>query len=158
MFSNRLSAVTIKGFTLLEMLIVIAIISILAAVAIPSYQNHLNKAKFIEVILATAPYKTAIASCALQEGMITHCTNSGNGAGQYGIPPEINNSTNVHSYIKSILVNPIDATHVQIAASSQHIGGDNISYSYLLDGEYQSNGQIIWIKDESSSCIAHGIC
>lgn len=146
------------GFTLLEMLIVIAIIGILAALAIPTYQSYLNKTKFTEIILATVPYKTAIASCALQEGMITNCVNSTDGTGQYGIPPAINNSPNIHSYIKSITVIPIDANHVQIAASSQHIGSDNISYTYLLDGEYQSNGQIIWTKDENSSCIAHGLC
>ncbi len=146
------------GFTLLEMLIVIAIISVLAAIAIPTYQNHLNKAKFTEIILATSPYKTAVASCALQEGMITNCTNGANGVGQFGIPPAINNSTNIRSYIKTIMVNPLDANHVQIVASSQHIGSDNMSYTYLLNGEYQSNGQITWTKDNNSTCIAHGIC
>ncbi len=49
-----------KGFTLIELMIVVAIIGILAAVALPAYQNYSNRAAFSELVLAVTPLKTAV--------------------------------------------------------------------------------------------------
>jgi type IV pilus assembly protein PilA len=54
-----------RAFTLVELLAVIAILSILVAVALPAYNNYTLKSKFTEVVLATAPTKTAISACAV---------------------------------------------------------------------------------------------
>jgi type IV pilus assembly protein PilA len=50
-----------QGFTLIELMIVVAIIGVLAAVALPAYQDYTARARMAEVILAAAPCRTAIS-------------------------------------------------------------------------------------------------
>ena len=52
-----------QGFTLIELMIVVAIIGILAAVALPAYQDYTKKANFAEVNAIAAAYQTAVAVC-----------------------------------------------------------------------------------------------
>ena len=62
-----------KGFTLIELMIVIAIIGILAAIAIPQYQNYVAKSQVSRVMAETGAMKTAIETCALDGKTDENC-------------------------------------------------------------------------------------
>ena len=59
-----------KGFTLIELMIVVAIIAILAAIALPAYSDYTKKAKVSEVILAASAVRTAVSEYAAGNGAL----------------------------------------------------------------------------------------
>src|SRR3984957_6023042 len=70
-----------KGFTLIELMIVVAIIGILAAIAIPAYQNYTIRAQVTEGLSLADGWKTGISEYYAQNGTFPTCTSTTGGAG-----------------------------------------------------------------------------
>ena len=105
-----------KGFTLIELMIVVAIIGILAAVALPAYQDYTKRAKMSEVVLAASACRTAISE-ASQTGLASAPAANGFGCGEGGTA-----TAKISQYVRTIAMtaagritvtaDKIDATNI----------------------------------------------
>jgi len=140
-----------KGFTLIELMIVIAIIGILAAIAVPQYQLYTLRAKFSEVVVAVTPFKLGVEVCVVQQGLAIGGTITGCAAGNNGMPANATASGAVQS------ITVIDSG--QITAQSSASLSSTI-YSYVITPTIASSStasaSVTWAK--SGSCIAAGLC
>ncbi|MFQ1942188.1 pilin [Aeromonas sp. 159] len=137
-----------SGFTLIELMIVVAIVAILAAVALPAYQSYTKRAKFTEVITATGPAKTAIDICAQTGGAAADCVTKAEGAVSGGTTTDIVKQINISG--EGTAAAPYE---IQAIGDTPVDGAD-----FIMQGEVD-NGRVKWTQPASSStCIAANLC
>lgn len=135
-----------QGFTLIELMIVVAIIGILAAIALPAYQTYTQRAKFTEVVNATASVKSAFEVCYSKEVSFTLC----DGANDTTVSAAIRGSDG-GQYVDSLTLS--NAGLIE-AEGSQAVA----TFTYDLQAVSTAGGQITWTVASSSTCLAAGLC
>lgn len=129
-----------KGFTLIELMIVIAIVGILAAVALPAYQNYTKRAQFTDVISSVVPIRNAIDVCVQTGTAIASC------AIGTDLKADAEASARVTSVVWDGAAGTITAT-----------GAGTLNSTYVLTGtENTSLNTVSWAI--SGTCLAANLC
>lgn len=155
-----------NAFTLIELMIVVAIIGILASVALPAYQNYTDKAKYTEVVMAIAPIKTQLSACA-QVGDCVTAGSAGAAAnwgavannsspsvtvGQVGLPVP---QTNTKALQAGAVISPGGSTALAITLTPTAQGGIKTTDTLILNAITQTDGSVQFNIAPSSGCKAH---
>jgi type IV pilus assembly protein PilA len=129
-----------KGFTLIELMIVVAIIGILAAVALPAYQDYTVRAKTSELILAASSGKTAVSEFVQVNGVMPTTASS---------PVTTQASKFVSGVTYAIDSSSASVGVITVAATTAEakISGKKIN----LTGTLTTTGQVTWVCAPAST-------
>jgi type IV pilus assembly protein PilA len=134
-----------KGFTLIELMIVVAIIGILAAIALPAYQDYTIRAKVTEGVSMSSAAKLAVAETASSLGGLANVTAANSGYA-------FNASGATNAYVASIAIT--DATGV-VTVTTKNTGATVQPIFTLTPVQASANDQLQWTCAQTAGLPKH---
>jgi type IV pilus assembly protein PilA len=132
-----------SGFTLIELMIVVAIIGILAAIAIPQYADYTQRSKMAGAAGGMAAWKTTASLCYQENGAFTNCTAGSNGMPASGTLPK---------YVSAIAYTNNAATMVfTVTAEAVLADGTTAMVLSLIGTPPTDGGTMGWIS-QGTAC------
>ncbi|MFM2478057.1 prepilin-type N-terminal cleavage/methylation domain-containing protein [Celerinatantimonas sp. MCCC 1A17872] len=147
-----------SGFTLIELMITLAIIAVLATMAMPVYQNYMNQARFSSVINATEPVKTALEIC-MQSHSVDELEDSSDDNPCMTATDSYNVSENTdeNSQLNSLTISHDTNAYTVTADAKDLTTDDNQPVNYILTGTFdEDTGIVSWQR--TGTCVELGWC
>lgn len=140
------------GFTLIELMIVIAILGILSSVALPAYQTYSERARFSEAVIASTIYKNAteVASQTRQNAGVALVVGDLDAAA-FGIPPN-----NDPGALSGNIVIAATMANGLITISGDVDGDATADSTYTLQATVTATNGITWAQ--GGTCLANNHC